>query len=354
MHHSFALYRLPGATTCVWCESKEQPLALARCSALDGRSGFLFAPFRLTAHTPLLLVVPDVIKEMSLDELPSIQGDMHFMEHDDSAERERYQQVFARFHQALCSGELQKVVLSRRAKETALQDIDPLALFKEACLSYPQHFVALVSTPQSGTWLMATPEILLQRQQGRWHTMALAGTMPSSHFTTTEEPLHSIWSDKNIREQQYVSDYIRECLNRHASDISESAPQTLLAGQVMHIVTHFHFSFDAGQSLGCLIQALHPTPAVCGMPKREAYDFILQHEQHDRLYYSGFAGPLQLMDETQLFVTLRCMQLEQRQYTLYAGGGLLKDSVAEKEWHETEYKMQTIRKCLAIKRTSTY
>ena len=96
---------------------------------------------------------------------------------------------------------------------------------------------------------------------------------------------------------------------------------------------------------------LNVMPAVCGIPKEESRDFILRNESLPRLYYSGFSGILNPDGETSLFVTLRCMRMEDvsdenaapRRFTLYAGGGLLKESSCQTEWDETEAKMNTMR-----------
>ena len=110
---------------------------------------------------------------------------------------------------------------------------------------------------------------------------------------------------------------------------------------MVHLRSDFTFMLKEGVSVGELLQALHPTPAVCGLPKRQAYDFIVHNEGHQRRYYSGFAGPLQMADNgTHLYVSLRCMNLRAEEAVLYAGGGLMADSTEEDEWRETERKMQ--------------
>ena len=106
--------------------------------------------------------------------------------------------------------------------------------------------------------------------------------------------------------------------------------------------------------MGNLLNALHPTPAVCGMPKTATRNFIMHNESAPRDYYSGFAGTLNPDGDTNLFVTLRCMKIAQQhnaepdEYTLYAGGGLLKDSTCQSEWEETESKMNTMRQTFKL------
>ena len=196
--------------------------------------------------------------------------------------------------------------------------------------------VALVSTPQAGTWLTATPEILLSGSSRFWQTMALAGTMPYSDKVR--------WSDKNIQEQRYVATYVTEVLEHYTSDFTEHGPRTVRAAHLAHLRSDFHFTLSNTDRVGELIQALHPTPAVCGLPKDEARQFILANEHHDRRYYSGFMGPLSLHDTTHLYVTLRCMQLFNSHCRLYAGGGILPESSEQLEWQETEAKLDTMRR----------
>ena len=140
----------------------------------------------------------------------------------------------------------------------------------------------------------------------------------------------------------------RDC-SSHA--VNEIGPYTARAGFVKHLRSDFYFDMDAAD-IGKLVNKLHPTPAVCGIPKADTYKFICENEAYDRMYYSGFAGPLNINKEegTHLYVTLRCMQIDGCRCRLYAGGGLLADSEVYDEWLETEAKMDTMRRCLSIKR----
>ena len=82
----------------------------------------------------------------------------------------------------------------------------------------------------------------------------------------------------------------------------------------------------------------------CGLPKEEAYHFIIENEGYDRSYYSGFIGWLDPKGKTDLYVNLRCMNILPQTFTLYAGGGLLAASQLEDEWQETEDKLDTMRR----------
>ena len=233
-----------------------------------------------------------------------------------------------------------------------------MELFQRACQLYPRLFISLVYTPKSGLWLTATPEILLEGDGSEWRTIALAGTMKLEGDELLGEGEHMTWSTKNIQEQRYVATYLMGCLEQLAKNIREEGPRTVRAANLVHLRSDFTFTLLNNARVGDVLQMLHPTPAVCGLPKQETYRFILDNEHTPRLYYSGFMGPLNLQPQTSnlkpsthLYVSLRCMQITSDRYRLYAGGGLLKDSIEELEWQETEAKLETMRQCIAIKKT---
>ena len=225
--------------------------------------------------------------------------------------------------------------------------VEKMDLFYKACEMYPRLFIALVETPQTGCWLTATPEILLDGKAQDWRTIALAGTMKLEGDQLNGEGETLTWSTKNIQEQRIVATYITECLEQFTGDFREEGPRTVRAANLVHLRSDFTFKLAANEHIGDVLQALHPTPAVCGLPKREAFNFIVKNEHTPRRYYSGFMGPLQ-MDDTHLYVSLRCMNIEGDKCHLYAGGGLLKDSTEEQEWQETEAKMETMKRLIYV------
>ena len=359
--NSIAIYRLPYDDHCTVIRQDEgQAEQLSSLTELNGRSGFVVAPFQISPSTPLLLIRPDTVLYQAVNDLQIIVP--RFDENRFDARRnpidhgrESYDIDFANFHAQLANGTYRKLVLSRCQAIRSATPTDPVALFQQACQRYPRLFIALVSTPQSGTWLTATPEILLDNPGGNeWRTIALAGTMRLEGDELQSEGEHLNWSVKNIQEQRYVATYIAECLERFAPEFREEGPRTVRAAHLVHLRSDFTFTLYNNTRAGNLLQALHPTPAVCGLPKREALDFILHNECTPRRYYSGFMGPLNLPAPhpspltTHLYVSLRCMQILENEYRLYAGGGLLKDSVAEQEWQETEAKMQTMRNLIYV------
>lgn len=315
------------------------------CSDLDFRQGFVIAPFETSADTPRVMIEGEArayditkLEADCADSAPSLRPDGEQRQ----AERQAYHDRFAVFHEAIEKGRLTKVILSRRSREERMVEKDSLQLFRRACTAFPHCFIALFHTPETGTWLTATPEILLEESRGRAHTMALAGTMAAPG---NEMPAQS-WSQKNRREQQYVVGYIRQRLSLPEDRLSVTEARTFVAGNVAHLRSDFAFALSDVGSLGEVVGRLHPTPAVCGLPSCEARDFILTHEGHPRAYYSGYCGPLHQGDGSHLFVMLRCMHICGAHYDLYAGGGLVADSTEEEEWQETEAKLYAMRATL--------
>jgi isochorismate synthase len=160
-----------------------------------------------------------------------------------------------------------------------------------------------------------------------------------------------VWSEKNRKEQEIVADYIRESVSPYVRILEEEGPYTSRAGQLVHLKTEFHLapSPDTQHSspvIHNLIKTLHPTPAVCGLPAKEAAAFIREYEGYDRSYYSGVVGMLDEDSESNLFVNLRCAHFQGERLTVYGGGGILKDSNLGSEWNEANWKMNTILQTL--------
>ena len=380
---SFAIYRLPYQKECtLMIQHEGEPLKLKSYTELNGKRGFVMAPFAVSPDQPILLIEADEVrsvdvsrkeeggkrKENSTETLSSFLVESYnqiispssFLLPPSSKEsslssRQRYHIDFSNFHSNLLNGEFQKIVLSRCVQEPRKEEQLPMTLFQTACELYPRMFISLVYTPQSGMWLMATPEILLEGGGNDWHTIALAGTMKlegeSLSFDSPpvkgEARLSDIaWTTKNIQEQRYVATYLMECLEHFSSQITEEGPYTARAANLVHLRSDFNFVLEDTRRIGELIRALHPTPAVCGLPKQQTFDFIRRNESQSRRYYSGFSGPFNPEVDTHLFVSLRCMQILDDCYCLYAGGGLLRDSEEDQEWEETEAKLETMRSLL--------
>lgn len=240
--------------------------------------------------------------------------------------------------------EFQKVVLSRQKEAAMPEDFDPVAFFLELCRRYPTAFISFFAIPQAGVWMGASPEILVSVDRHQiFRTMALAGTQAKGTLTNLQE---ASWTQKEIAEQAMVSRYIVNCFKKiRLREFEENGPRTVAAGHLIHLRTDFEVDMRATNfpQLGTvMLGLLHPTSAVCGMPKEPATAFIARHEHYDRALYSGYIGSVNIDGESYLFVNLRCMQLQERSLIMYAGAGITEDSDPDKEWRETEMKCNTM------------
>lgn len=224
---------------------------------------------------------------------------------------------------------IDKAILSR-VKQVDFTSNLP-TFFEKLVEKYPHAFCYYFESPSLGTWIGATPETLVEIKEGRGTTMSLAGTKPVDDG--------SDWGEKEVHEQQLVTDFIRGQLLELCEEVQESERGELIAGPVKHLVHHFTFEVAASQQW-TLIRNLHPTPAVSGYPREKALECIAGLEAHDRKFYAGIIGLTGT--HTHLFVNLRSAQLLNKQLFLYVGGGLTQQSDPESEWNETENKAKTL------------
>jgi len=278
--------------------------------------------------------------------------------------QEQYVQSVKEAVAAMQRGELRKVVLSRTKRVQFTDAPDAVALFDQLCDTYPTAFISTVYLPETDQiWISATPERLVSTNaDGIFQTVSLAGTQSALEPDgTPKHPSNAMWSQKEIEEQALVNRYIIDCFKRiRLREYLEEGPKTIIAGNLMHLSTCFTVDTQAVRypQLGTvMLRLLHPTSAVCGTPRDAAFSRIKRYETHDREFYAGFLGPINIDSSdaqeldygksagstaTNLFVHIRCMKLEGNIATLYAGAGLTEDSDPEREWQETEIKCQTL------------
>ncbi len=268
---------------------------------------------------------------------------------ENSDEASHFQALVAEAITAIQAGEFAKMVLSRTKKKSYSSDFQPYQAFSRLQATYPTAFVSLVNLPERNElWLGASPETLVALDaDGVFRTTSLAGTQTALDHEGTLIPAGEIrWGQKEIQEQALVSRYIVECFKKiRLREYCENGPKTVRAGNLYHLRTDFEVHTGAVNfpELGTvMVELLHPTSAVCGTPKEPALRFIEAHEGYDRSLYSGYLGPVNIDQESALYVNLRTMRLSEGVATLYAGAGITEDSDPQREWDETEMKCQTL------------
>lgn len=244
---------------------------------------------------------------------------------------------------AIESGQLSKIVPARRKTLPLEASFDLAAAFKNLLSSYPNAFINFFHLPGVGTWLGASPEVLIQTKGDTFYTMSLAGTQKAKG----DNPIkNAAWTQKEIEEQALVSRYIVDCFKKiRLREYDEHGPKTVVAGNLLHLRSDFTVDMKATNfpQLGSvMLQLLHPTSAVCGMPRQAALEFLKENESFDRSLFAGFIGPVNVEGETSIFVNLRTARLTENAAWLYAGAGVTEDSDPESEWEETEMKCDII------------
>ena len=270
-------------------------------------------------------------------------------EQPDPDAQQRYKKAVAEAVVRMKRGEFRKVVLSRTKTVIFEETPDIVQIVDQLGAAYPDAFVSAVWLPDvDQVWISATPERLVSVDaQGIFRTVSLAGTQSLFEADGRRKTVDSaVWTHKEIEEQALVCRYIIEGFKKiRLREYFEQGPKTVIAGNLMHLRTDFSVDTQAVNfpQLGTvMLRLLHPTSAVCGMPREAALTFIQHHETHYRELYSGFLGPVNIDSESNLFVQLRCLKLEGNTATLYAGAGITEESVPEREWIETELKCRTL------------
>ncbi len=343
----FAAYRLPGsASTQMVIQKDPEMRALENLNQALPQRGFLIAPFSWKQDKTYLIkpdiLIRDVVTPGQLHEMESltentVPGSSRPWPEDTL--REAYIQLIQDTIGRIRTGEFEKVVLSRIKSITGNYSERLPDIFRILCDSYPDAFVYLFCV-NGQCWTGATPEPFICSRGKELITVSLAGTR-----SYQQQDLEiSNWNGKELQEQDYVTFHIEKILKNYAVDAyTRNGPYVASAGNLLHLRTDFSFSArSVGTRLPSLINALHPTPAVCGMSTGKAMDFIMTTEKHNREYYTGFLGPIGLGDLIQLYVNLRCMKVLDDRLVLYIGGGITNESLAEEEWEETEIKAETL------------
>ena len=302
---SYVFFRPPHARFITRLKQNLTPRTFEVPSQLPLTGGYVICPFQPSRETPLVWLEPDEINRIEVKEANALSS--FFLPEDSEEEKRAYEHAFHLVSQSLQTGETRKIVLSRS---------------QDFCFAQMKAHCAM---------------LLFVKDCQACHCVALAGTRTNQGTDLTS------WDHKNLDEQAVVSDFIRSCLSQTAEKIETSPVHSQGYRHLQHLATDFRFSLPSPEAVTRTLSLLHPTPAVCGLPRDNALATIRLAEPDARSFYAGFSGPLFLHGETRLYVSLRCMELIGDRASLYAGGGIMPESTVETEWEETRRKMATMR-----------
>ena len=243
-------------------------------------------------------------------------------------------------------GLFKKIVLARsevRKSDSDLNPIYPLARMREQF--WGCHCFAFGNN-QGTTFVGATPELLFQLKDNRVKTHALAGSISRGSNAREDAELGNalLQSEKDRHEQELVREAIVRRLETIGFKISTDQQTRLLKlKNIQHLNTQISGKSESPVSYWKILQTLHPTPAVGGSPREVALPRLRHYETLDRSLYTGAVGYVGKNGSGRAFVSIRSAAVSKNSLTLYAGAGIVDGSDPEKEWTETDLKMDAMR-----------
>lgn len=326
----FAFWSLPGSCNWEGITQENDPNKNSNSNELEG---FLVASFNNQTGARLIQSDRKISQEDNFELIIDQRSKEIESEGPNETSKEEYIAQCTSLIEMIRQGKSAKVVLSRVKKEEYYEN--PKSLFLRLVDEYKDAMVFMYSFGKE-LWIGASPETLLKYENGKFMTMALAG---SKSVKENKE-----WTNKEVLEQAYVEDYIEEILKKNNISYIKDGPKDINAGPVKHLLSEFKGELNKKDFLK-LLNELHPTPAVCGIPLSKASKIIEEIELHKRGDYTGYIGPI-YSDKAHMFVNLRSAMLLNKEIFLYLGGGITAGSVPEEEWKETELKADTLLRIL--------
>lgn len=325
---SFFAYRLPG----------DDKIVAGNGRVTEGLhdDSFLIAPFENPEAN--MLSITD-IRFMKLEDILSddifTHSGLRFKMPEDSTTRICHRREVEEIIKSTNGDSQKKTIAARVICGTG--KVDVLSSFINLCVSFPDAYVFFFSTPFTGAWIGASPELLLKSDSERISTYALAGTRSAG--------ASGGWDEKNITEQSIVKDFIASVFTEWGLMPECGNQLTKKAGNVEHILSEISsttISESVLKDISSFLSQLSPTPALCGMPRKEALSLIRRLENFTRAYYGGFCGTFTSCRSFSLYVNIRSVWFSADRWCMFAGGGVTCASDPDAEWEETDRKSKGV------------
>ncbi|MEJ3653782.1 isochorismate synthase [Actinomycetes bacterium KLBMP 9759] len=259
----------------------------------------------------------------------------------------RYRGAVAEAVRRMRAGELEKAALAHDLLAIGERPLDARFLLGGLAKRYPTCWSYAVDG-----LVGATPELLVRRTAGTVEARVLAGTIwPGEHGATDEDALarQLLESVKDRREHALAIDSLADALRPLCAELHVPAtPSVIALHNVSHLASDVHGTLPATApaSLLQLAEAVHPTAAVGGTPRKAAVELIAELEGMDRGRYAGPVGWVDGSGDGELGIALRCAQLDGPVARLFAGCGVVADSDPDTEVREAAAKLLAVRDAL--------
>lgn len=250
--------------------------------------------------------------------------------------------------EAFRTGDLNKIVLARKAVFEFAGELDPVTLMHRLKSATPDCFHFCYMPASDVAFVGASPERLYRREERRIETESVAGTRMRVADPEKDEHLGRalLESEKDRREHAYVRDGIRDALQPLCDAfVMDESPSLLKLARGQHLYTGARGLVREGVSDADLIGALHPTPAIGGTPTDRALRRIAEWEPFDRGWYAAPVGWVS-RDAAEFAVAIRSGLVRPGRLSLFSGAGIVEGSTADSEWEEIELKIRDFIKVL--------
>lgn len=307
-------------------------------------SMFLFAPFQTSTNNPIYAMIPTLAFKLKatnketlkdIDALEKKEIENKFQSNINPTSVNAYKKIF---NQLFKLKNWEKVVLSSYDLINWYPN-DLCKPFLKLCENSRNSYNYLLKIADE-IWIGASPEKLLNVQNNRASTIALAATqkiIPNKNESEYE------WNGKDFNEHNIVVDYIQDKLEH--LNFEKQKTKTIFTGQLAHLHTEFVLNIEHNNDfdITSFIKQMHPTPAVAGFPKSKSIQIINSIENYNRSYYTGFLGTV-TKNKTDIFVNLRCAKQYASKLCFFAGGGIVPESIADLEWNEIKIKIDNLKR----------
>jgi isochorismate synthase len=262
---------------------------------------------------------------------------------DDAPARERWHAAIAEVLSAIEAGRIQKAVLARFLDLTLARRASPLASLRHLRKENRRAHVFYLEPTPGRTFLGAAPELLARLRGDSFEATAVAGSVPREVDLSADRVRvrHLLASAKDRAEHALTSEEMVEVLVPFLEEMEvEAEPRVLSLSRIHHLETTIRGRANPGEDILSLVEALHPTPAVCGRPRSEALALIRAAEPFERGWYAGPVGWFDADGDGDFVPALRSAVGDGRHWRLFAGAGIVSGSDSEAEWEETALKFE--------------
>ncbi len=245
---------------------------------------------------------------------------------------------------SIAAEDLDKVVLARSVRVESSASVAILRVFRQLAMSYPECFDFAWKSHHS-VFMGASPELLATVRGGRFRSNPLAGSAARGEGEDDDGAIGAalLASAKDQEEHRLVVDDMRSRLEGLVSGlVVPDGPVLKKMATVQHLSTVIEGDVAPGTGVLDIVDVVHPTPAVGGVPRREAVEYIAAHEPLDRGWYTGGIGWLTPSGDGEIAIGLRCGLVNGSTTTLFAGAGIVADSDPASEVLETRLKLRPL------------